>query len=88
SNLGSHRIQEMQGQDYETVQSAVMEMVLSHFRPEFVNRVDDASVFEPLNKEMITEIAKIQIKRLEKRLADLSIGLEFTTEAMDKLADA
>lgn len=88
SNLGSHRIQEMQGQDYETVKSAVMEMVLSHFRPEFVNRVDDAIVFEPLNKEMITEIAKIQIKRLEKRLADLSIGLEVTTEAMDKLADA
>lgn len=88
SNLGSHRIQEMQGQDYETVKSAVMEMVLSHFRPEFVNRVDDAIVFEPLNKEMITEIAKIQIKRLEKRLADLSIGLEVTTGAMDKLADA
>ncbi|MDE5030222.1 AAA family ATPase, partial [Francisella tularensis subsp. holarctica] len=49
SNIGSHRIQEMQGQDYETVKSAVMELVLSHFRPEFVNRVDDAIVFEPLN---------------------------------------
>ena len=88
SNLGSHRIQEMQGQDYETVKSAVMEMVLSHFRPEFVNRVDDAIVFESLNKEIITEIAKIQIKRLEKRLADLDIGLEVTSKAMDKLADA
>ncbi|MEY8701714.1 AAA family ATPase, partial [Francisella philomiragia] len=88
SNLGSHRIQEMQGQDYDTVKDAVMEMVLSHFRPEFVNRVDDAIVFEPLNKEMITEIAKIQIKRLEKRLRDLNIGLEVTAKAMDKLADA
>lgn len=88
SNLGSHRIQEMQGQDYETVKSAVMEMVLSYFRPEFVNRVDDAIVFEPLNKEIITEIAKIQIKSLEKRLADLDIGLEVTSKAMDKLADA
>ncbi|QUE31332.1 ATP-dependent chaperone ClpB [Francisella philomiragia] len=88
SNLGSHRIQEMQGQDYDTVKDAVMEMVLSHFRPEFVNRIDDAIVFEPLNKEMITEIAKIQIKRLEKRLRDLNIGLEVTAKAMDKLADA
>ncbi|AEE27116.1 ATP-dependent chaperone ClpB [Francisella hispaniensis] len=88
SNLGSHRIQEMQGQDYDIVKDAVMEMVLSHFRPEFVNRVDDAIVFEPLNKEMITEIAKIQIKRLEKRLRDLNIGLEVTAKAMDKLADA
>lgn len=88
SNLGSHKIQEMQDQDYETVKSTVMEMVLSHFRPEFVNRVDDAIVFEPLNKEMITEIAKIQIKRLEKRLTDLEIALEVTPNAMDKLADA
>lgn len=88
SNLGSHRIQEMQGQDYDTVKDAVMEMVLSHFRPEFVNRIDDAIVFEPLNKEMITEIAMIQIKRLEKRLRDLNIGLEVTAKAMDKLADA
>ncbi|QIV93898.1 ATP-dependent chaperone ClpB [Allofrancisella frigidaquae] len=88
SNLGSHKIQEMQGQDYETVKSAVMEMVLTYFRPEFVNRVDDAIVFEPLDKGMIEEIAKIQIKRLEKRLVDLEIGLEVTPEAMDKLAEA
>ncbi|AXA33001.1 ATP-dependent chaperone ClpB [Francisella adeliensis] len=88
SNLGSHKIQEMQGDDYETVKSAVMEMVLSHFRPEFINRIDDTVVFEPLDKAMIASIAKIQIKRLEKRLADLHIGLEVTLEAMDKLADA
>ncbi|APC96511.1 ATP-dependent chaperone ClpB [Francisella frigiditurris] len=88
SNLGSHRIQEMQGEDYDKVKSAVMEMVLTHFRPEFVNRVDDAIVFEPLDKEMIAQIAKIQIKRLEKRLRDLEIGLEVTPEAMDKLAEA
>jgi ATP-dependent Clp protease ATP-binding subunit ClpB len=88
SNLGSHKIQEMQDQDYETVKTAVMEMVLSHFRPEFVNRVDDAIVFEPLNKDMIKDIAKIQIKRLEKRLTDLEIGLEVSSEAMDKLAEA
>lgn len=88
SNLGSHKIQEMQGDDYEIVKSAVMEMVLSHFRPEFINRIDDTVVFEPLDKAMIASIAKIQIKRLEKRLADLHIGLEVTLEAMDKLADA
>ncbi len=88
SNLGSHKIQEMQGDDYETVKSVVMEMVLSHFRPEFINRIDDTVVFEPLDKAMIASIAKIQIKRLEKRLADLHIGLEVTPEAMDKLADA
>lgn len=88
SNLGSHRIQEMQGQPYETVKSAVMEMVLSHFRPEFVNRIDDTIVFEPLDKPMIAQIAKIQIKSLEKRLADLGIGLEISSGAMDKIADA
>ena len=88
SNLGSHKIQEMQGESYGTVKNAVMEMVLSHFRPEFINRIDDTVVFEPLNKQMIASIAKIQIKRLEKRLADLHIGLEVTSEAMDKLAEA
>ena len=88
SNLGSHRIQEMQGEDYDTVKNAVMEMVLTHFRPEFINRIDDTVVFEPLDKKMIAEIAKIQIKRLEKRLADLDIRLEITSQAMDKLADA
>lgn len=87
SNLGSHRIQEMQGEDYETVKSAVMEMVLSHFRPEFINRIDDTVVFESLNRQMIAEIAKIQIKRLDSRLADLGIGLEVTDQAMDKLAE-
>ncbi|RUS69021.1 hypothetical protein EGW08_023214 [Elysia chlorotica] len=88
SNLGSHRIQEMQGEDYETVKSAVMDMVLSHFRPEFINRIDDAVVFESLDKQMIAQIAKIQIKRLEKRLTDLSIGLKISDAAMDKLAEA
>lgn len=88
SNLGSHKIQEMQGESYETVKAAVMEMVLSHFRPEFINRIDDTVVFEPLDKQMIASIAKIQIKRLEKRLADLHIGLKVTPEAMDKLAEA
>ena len=88
SNLGSSKIQEMQNEDYETVKSAVMEMVLSHFRPEFINRVDDVVVFESLDKEMIASIARIQIKRLEKRLADLHIGLKVTDDAMAKLADA
>ena len=88
SNLGSHKIQEMQGDDYETVKSAVMEMVLSHFRPEFINRVDDVVVFKALDKEMIASIAKIQIKRLEKRLADLHIGLKVTDDAMAKLSEA
>ena len=85
SNLGSQKIQEMQGEDYETVKSAVMDIVLSHFRPEFINRVDDTIVFEELNKGMIAEIAKIQIKHLEKRLADLGLKLEISYEALEKL---
>lgn len=87
SNLGSHKIQEMQGSAYETVKATVMEMVLSHFRPEFINRIDDVVVFEPLDKTMIASIAKIQIKQLEKRLTDLHINLEVKADAMAKLVE-
>lgn len=95
SNLGSHIIQEKFSESKGTAEAAtevakteVLSLLKQTVRPEFINRIDDTVVFEPLDKKMIAAIAKIQIKRLEKRLADLDIGLEITPEAMDKLADA
>jgi len=88
SNLGSQRIQEMSGDnDYEAMKAAVMEIVGGHFRPEFLNRIDDITVFHPLEKDQLIEIAKIQIAYLKKRLAARDIGLEFSDAALAKLAD-
>ena len=89
SNLGSDRIQELSAtQDYEQIKSTVMEIVGQHFRPEFVNRIDDAIVFRPLSKEQILDITKIQLKRLQTRLDIREIQLTFSTEALSYLADA
>jgi len=88
SNLGSDRIQSMQGSDYEAMKSAVMEVVGQHFRPEFINRVDDIVVFHPLDQTQIRKIAAIQIKYLEKRLADRDIGFEISDGALDLLGEA
>ncbi|NUO73577.1 MAG: ATP-dependent chaperone ClpB, partial [Frateuria sp.] len=72
SNLGSHQIQEMAGDDspqgYLQMKSAVMGVVQAHFRPEFINRLDDIVVFHPLDKQQIRQIARIQLNGLEKRL--------------------
>jgi len=84
SNLGSAQIQELVG-DREAQRAAVMDAVSSHFRPEFINRIDEVVVFEPLGREQIAGIAEIQLKRLRGRLAERELSLELTPEALDKL---
>ncbi|MDH5622465.1 MAG: ATP-dependent chaperone ClpB, partial [Gammaproteobacteria bacterium] len=89
SNLGSQMIQEMAGEDnYEAMKSAVMEIVGSHFRPEFVNRIDDVVVFHPLAREHIRKIVDIQLAYLHARLAERDIRIHLSDAARDKLADA
>ncbi|HET7176475.1 MAG TPA: ATP-dependent chaperone ClpB [Gammaproteobacteria bacterium] len=89
SNLGSQVIQEMAGEDnYEKMKDKVMEIVGGHFRPEFINRVDEAVVFHPLGQSQIRSIARIQIEHLVRRLADRDIGLEVSDAALDKLGKA
>ncbi|TDV65777.1 ATP-dependent chaperone ClpB [Pseudomonas sp. LP_7_YM] len=84
SNLGSARIQELVG-DREAQRAAVMDAVSTHFRPEFINRVDEVVIFEPLAREQIAGITQIQLGRLRQRLAERDLSLELTPEAMDKL---
>ncbi len=89
SNLGSQAIQDMSGeQNYEKMKDKVMEIVGGHFRPEFINRIDETVVFHPLGQAQIRAIARIQIDSLQKRLADRDIGLEVTDAALDKLGKA
>ena len=89
SNLGSDRIQELSAsQDYDKIKSTVMEVVGQHFRPEFINRIDDAIVFKPLTRPQIQEIAKIQLNRLRKRLVEREIDIEVTDSALAYLGDA
>lgn len=89
SNLGSNLIQEMGNKfKYEQIKEAVMEMVRQHFRPEFINRIDDTVVFHALVKEQIAKIAAIQISYLQKRLKQQDIHLEVTQEALTHLAEA
>src|SRR3546814_6351876 len=79
SNLGSQMIQELDGdgsaESYTQMKAAVMGVVQSHFRPEFINRLDDIVVFHPLDKAQIKEIARIQMRGLEKRLAERGIPI-------------
>ncbi|MGV6859735.1 MAG: ATP-dependent chaperone ClpB [bacterium] len=89
SNLGSDVIQTMAGEaHYEEMKSAVMEIVGTHFRPEFINRIDETVVFRPLGKEEIRQIASIQLSSLSKRLADRDMTIEFTEAALDLLGEA
>ena len=89
SNLGSSLIQEMAGEDnYDAMKNALMDVVGSHFRPEFVNRIDDTVVFHPLGREHIRKIVDIQLGYLQDRLAEREIGIDLSDEARDKLADA
>lgn len=89
SNLGSHLIQDMSGKkDYDEIKTAVMEMVGQHFRPEFINRIDDSVVFHALSKEQIANIASIQIAHLEERLHQQSIVLHVAPPALAFLAEA
>ncbi|CAM4422747.1 ATP-dependent chaperone ClpB [Vibrio agarivorans] len=87
SNLGSNRIQENFAQlDYEGIKSEVMDVVSKHFRPEFLNRVDESVVFHPLGKEHIKSIASIQLARLAKRMEDKGYLLNTSDEALDMIA--
>ncbi|MBK5002744.1 ATP-dependent chaperone ClpB [Pseudomonas sp. S31] len=84
SNLGSAQIQELVG-DREAQRAAVMDAVGAHFRPEFINRIDEVVVFEPLGREQIAGITEIQLGRLRSRLAERELALSLSPEALDKL---
>jgi ATP-dependent Clp protease ATP-binding subunit ClpB len=88
SNLGSDVIQQIAGEErYAEMKQAVMEIVGAHFRPEFVNRVDDTIVFHPLQRSQIRRIARLQVDILAQRLDAQGIGLEPTVEALDLLGN-
>lgn len=91
SNLGSHQIQAMDGdgspEAYTQMKAAVMGVVQAHFRPEFINRLDDIVVFHPLDKAQIREIARIQMRGLEKRLAERGLRIEVSEAAFDLLGN-
>ena len=88
SNLGSHLIQEMSGEgNYEAMKAAVMEVVGTHFRPEFINRVDESVVFHPLAVEQIRGIAAIQLQFLQARLAERDMALNISDAFMDRLVE-
>jgi len=90
SNLGSDVIQAMGGEEdqYDQMRSAVMEVVGGHFRPEFINRIDEVVVFHPLGSEQIQGIAAIQLQLLNGRLAEQEMSLNMNAEAMSKLSEA
>jgi ATP-dependent Clp protease ATP-binding subunit ClpB len=88
SNLGSHMIQSMADSDYEVVKLAVMGEVKTHFRPEFVNRIDEVVVFHALADDNIRSIARIQLKLLAARLAKMEYGLDIAEAAVMELAKA
>jgi len=99
SNLGSQKIQELNIKasthpdseaevDYQLMKSEVMEEVSQHFRPEFINRIDDVVVFHPLGKEVIAKIAEIQLQELRGRLAERELDLDLPAQVMDKIVEA
>jgi ATP-dependent Clp protease ATP-binding subunit ClpB len=88
SNLGSHKIQSMEGSDPGLVKLSVMAEVKAHFRPEFINRIDEIVVFHALDEKNIGEIARIQIKVLEARLAKSEMSLKVSDAALQKIAEA
>ncbi|MDH4073773.1 MAG: AAA family ATPase, partial [Gammaproteobacteria bacterium] len=89
SNLGSQLIQELAGdENYEAMKASVMEIVGQHFRPEFINRVDDVVVFHPLGREHIRMIVDIQLGYLHQRLAGRDMKILLSDGARDRLAEA
>jgi ATP-dependent Clp protease ATP-binding subunit ClpB len=88
SNLGSQKIQAMDSDDPGVVKLAVMAEVRSHFRPEFINRIDEIVVFHALDERHIAQIAKIQLQQLEKRLEKMDMKLEVSEDALRKIAEA
>ncbi len=88
SNLGSHMIQSMSGQAQDKIKEAVMGDVKEHFRPEFLNRIDELVVFHGLDQKNIAAIAKIQLQRLTERLAKMDMLLEVSDAALAKVSEA
>jgi ATP-dependent Clp protease ATP-binding subunit ClpB len=88
SNLGSQMIQQMSGSDYGVVKLAVMGEVKTHFRPEFINRIDEIVVFHSLDEKRIAQIGRIQLRYLEKRLARMDMTLEVSDAAVALIAEA
>ncbi|HEY4999304.1 MAG TPA: ATP-dependent chaperone ClpB [Usitatibacter sp.] len=88
SNLGSQMIQSMADQDYQVVKLAVMGEVKSHFRPEFINRIDEIVVFHALDEANIASIARVQLKQLERRIESMEMRIEISEAAVAELARA
>ncbi len=89
SNLGSQLIQDKAGEEnYDEMKRLVMGVVSQHFRPEFINRVDDVVVFHPLGEEQIRHITGIQVQYLDRRLRDRGMGIELTAAALDRIGEA
>ncbi|MGL5923430.1 ATP-dependent chaperone ClpB [Chroococcidiopsis sp.] len=89
SNIGSERILDLSGDDtdYEQVQRQVLEALRSHFRPEFLNRVDDLIIFHPLDRSQLRQIVSIQLKRVQRLLDEQKIGIVLSPAAQDYLVD-
>jgi ATP-dependent Clp protease ATP-binding subunit ClpB len=88
SNLGSQKIQAMADEPYELMKISALAEVKSHFRPEFINRIDEIVVFHPLGKREIEGIAKIQLRGLEQRLAKLDHRLQVSDKALELVSEA
>jgi ATP-dependent Clp protease ATP-binding subunit ClpB len=89
SNLGSHLILDVAGEEnYEQIKTRVLDVVGQHFRPEFINRLDEIVVFHPLKQDQVREIAKIQLNYLHKRLAEKDLSLDISEDVIDMIADA
>jgi ATP-dependent Clp protease ATP-binding subunit ClpB len=87
SNLGSQIIQDMGNRSFDDVRERVMEVLQGHFRPEFINRVDEIIVFRQLTREQLAQIVDIQLQQLQKRLADRKIEIRVTQAAKELLAE-
>jgi len=87
SNIGSSIIQGMDQSDYETMKASVLEEVKLTFRPEFVNRIDEIAVFRALGKDQVAGVLKIQLSRLEQRLAKLELGSDVQSEVIAFLSE-
>ncbi|HEY4024813.1 MAG TPA: AAA family ATPase, partial [Candidatus Dormibacteraeota bacterium] len=87
SNLGSHVIQELSHRPFDEVRARVLEVLRGHFRPEFLNRVDEIIVFRPLTQDQLAAIVDIQLAALQRRLADRNIELHVTEAARKLLAE-
>jgi ATP-dependent Clp protease ATP-binding subunit ClpB len=81
-------IQQMQGNDYQVIKLAVLGEVKTHFRPEFINRIDEIVVFHALDEKHIASIARVQLKYLEKRVQSMDMAIEFSDAAVSELAKA